>query len=638
MTLLEPTLQVRQLHVYKGSDLAFDCVFHQGVNAVRGRNSSGKTTIMDLLAYSLGAESIRWKPEALLCSHTVAEVQLNDGVATLRREISSENQRPMEIFWGSLEDAIAAPIQSWQRYPFKRSANLISFSQALLSAMRMPQAQGDGASNLTMHQILRVLYADQPSVHSPIFRIDRWDSALTREMIGGYLAGVYDDELYSSQLRVREIDAELSQLVSELKGIFNILGHTGNTPDLILTNNRIETLEESRRSLTERLTELKSGILPKEKKNQLSKLEKLRRELSAARSAKETTLSSIESLELEISDSKSFISEIRKRISDLADSKAARSELTNLSFEFCPCCLAETTATLATSCHLCKAPLVSDEGRESQLLRMRNELDLQLKESTVLIEKRENELSNLRAKLSMLSSEVKRTEVRYYAEAQSAPSPIESEIEELARSLGAIDEEIRQADRLQSLSAAVADLQKRRDDLSTEKERLNDLIEVLEAKQGKRKSEVSLAIEKAMVRILRQDFPLQPEFVNAESVEVDFVENYVYVNGSRNFSESSAVILRHGFHLALLTASTQLSYMRVPRFIMLDGIDDGGMEKERSHNLQRIIVDECESYEVDYQVIYATSEINPDYEDSALVVGRFFTPEARSLNIKSLSP
>ena len=269
---------------------------------------------------------------------------------------------------------------------------------------------------------------------------------------------------------------------------------------------------------------------------------------------------------------------------------------------------------------------------------MRNELDLQLKESTVLIEKRENELSNLRAKLSMLSSEVKRTEVRYYAEAQSAPSPIESEIEELARSLGAIDEEIRQADRLQSLSAAVADLQKRRDDLSTEKERLNDLIEVLEAKQGKRKSEVSLAIEKAMVRILRQDFPLQPEFVNAESVEVDFVENYVYVNGSRNFSESSAVILRHVFHLALLTASTQLSYMRVPRFIMLDGIDDGGMEKERSHNLQRIIVDECESYEVDYQVIYATSEINPDYEDSALVVGRFFTPEARSLNIKSLSP
>jgi len=31
---------------------------------------------------------------------------------------------------------------------------------------------------------------------------------------------------------------------------------------------------------------------------------------------------------------------------------------------------------------------------------------------------------------------------------------------------------------------------------------------------------------------------------------------------------------------------------------MLDGIDDGSMEKERSHRLQQIIVDECTTYEV----------------------------------------
>lgn len=53
------------------------------------------------------------------------------------------------------------------------------------------------------------------------------------------------------------------------------------------------------------------------------------------------------------------------------------------------------------------------------------------------------------------------------------------------------------------------------------------------------------------------------------------------------------------------------------------------MEKVRSHNLQEIIFNECKGYDVDYQVIFATSEISPLLENSSIVVGRFFTPDAR---------
>ncbi|OHV58896.1 hypothetical protein BB987_04340 [Photorhabdus temperata] len=73
--------------------------------------------------------------------------------------------------------------------------------------------------------------------------------------------------------------------------------------------------------------------------------------------------------------------------------------------------------------------------------------------------------------------------------------------------------------------------------------------------------------------------------------------------------------------------------MRMPRFLMLDGIDDGGMEKERSHNLQKIIIEEAENYTHDFQLIYATSEINPEYDNTNLIVGRYFNPEDRSLNV-----
>lgn len=74
--------------------------------------------------------------------------------------------------------------------------------------------------------------------------------------------------------------------------------------------------------------------------------------------------------------------------------------------------------------------------------------------------------------------------------------------------------------------------------------------------------------------------------------------------------------------------------MRLPRFMMLDGIDDGGMEKGRSHNLQKIIVNETANYEHDFQLIFATSEINPDYEDTELTVGRYYNPSARSLDVR----
>jgi hypothetical protein len=171
--------------------------------------------------------------------------------------------------------------------------------------------------------------------------------------------------------------------------------------------------------------------------------------------------------------------------------------------------------------------------------------------------------------------------------------------------------------------------------LQSDLNKLKDTIEKLEARQIKRKGEVSTSIASAMTRLLKLDLPLQAEFIAPSDVKVDFSENSIYVNGARNFSESSAVVLRHIFHLALLTASMEKHYMRVPRILMLDGIDDGGMEKERSHNLQKIIVQECERYTHDYQVIFATSEINPDLEKDSYVVGkRPFTPEHRSLNVR----
>lgn len=635
MTMFEPTLAVSRLLVLQNSHTALDISFHKGVNVVRGRNSSGKTTVMDLLAFSLGAESIRWKPEALRCTETIVEVELNGATACLRREISSEAQQPMAIHWGPLSTAASLPKEKWERYPFRRSPLKSSFSQVLLDALRMPQAQGDGASNLTMHQILRVLYADQPSVHSPIFRLDRWDSALTREMIGAYLSGAYDDDLYSAQLRTRVVNAELTKKIGELKGIFHILGKAGHTPDLSLTNYRISELESKRDALAMQLVGLKSGINSDSVKDHENEAVRARKSLSKARLKLAQSLDKLEEIRLEMSDSELFVTELRARLSNLDQSQVTRSELGSIEFPFCPCCLEKVEAVSPddSHCSLCKSTL-SNGINASQILRMRNELILQLAESDSLMSKRSSESKEIKSTIPLLREEVKKLSLEYSNIVGTSATGTEEAIEEIARSLGSLDEEIQQAHRLKSLSDAIEVLQKERDQLQNELTALEVKIETLQKRQESRLDQVASSVESSMLRLLPMDLPLQPEFSSAQSVIVDYIENSVYVNGSRNFSESSAVVLRHIFHLALLSASTQISFMRVPRFMMLDGIDDGGMEKDRSHRLQEIIVNECSKFEVDYQLIFATSEINPSIESSDLVVGRYFNPASRSLDIR----
>lgn len=643
MTLLEPTLRVNRLVVFQNNHVAFDCSFHIGVNVIRGRNSSGKTTVMDLLAFSMGAENIRWKPEALRCTATVVEVQLNGAVACLRRGIDAAQQQPMSIFWGGFEDSLKAGPQQWELYPFKRSVHKISFSQALFGALDMPQAQGDGASNLTMHQLLRVIYADQPSVHSPIFRLDHFDSPLTREMVGGYLSGVYDDALYAAQLRIRELDNQISKQETELRSIFNVLGRSGYAPDLGFLNERIADLEATRNDLNYKVVAIKEGktVAPKEVKKEAAKafeaIAKLRQKLNSARREESAAKDKLDALELNLADSLMFVEELESRLRSLDESKETRSYFGNLQFRFCPSCLSELSDAGADPehCHLCTNPIGDGRG-DTQILRMRNELNIQLKESKSLIELRSKELDELRINFPLLSAEVKLLEQDYYAMANSWSTGAETELEKVARKLGALDEEIRQAYEQQKLATLISELQSRRGALTAESSRLEEQITLLEQKQAQRKAEVANEVNCGMVRLLKQDLPLQPEFINAEDAKFDFVDNAVYVNGSRHFSESSAVVLRHIFHLAFLSASVKKKYMRFPRFLMLDGIDDGGMEKDRSHRLQEIIIDECSTYDVDYQVIFATSEINPRIEGSDFVVGRFFTPDNRSLDVREI--
>ena len=88
--LHKPTLLVRRLVITKDGHHVYDEEFHIGVNVIRGKNSSGKSSISDFLFYGLGGELTKWKNEAKTCDFVFVEVDLNKDIFTLKREIDEK--------------------------------------------------------------------------------------------------------------------------------------------------------------------------------------------------------------------------------------------------------------------------------------------------------------------------------------------------------------------------------------------------------------------------------------------------------------------------------------------------------------------------------------------------------------------
>jgi DNA repair exonuclease SbcCD ATPase subunit len=104
MMRYNPTIIVQRVTVLRNDRVAYDEKFHEGVNVIRGDNSSGKSTVLNFIFYGLGGDFKDWSAVARLCTRVIVEVRVNGSVITLSREISLANgQQPMEIFSGNYE-------------------------------------------------------------------------------------------------------------------------------------------------------------------------------------------------------------------------------------------------------------------------------------------------------------------------------------------------------------------------------------------------------------------------------------------------------------------------------------------------------------------------------------------------------
>jgi hypothetical protein len=642
MTRFDPSLLLSRLIVLKDGKRAYDERFHSGVNIIRGvpgkGNSVGKSTIADMIFFALGGDLSSWKPEAASCDLVFAELVVNGATVTLKREIIEATQQPMWIFFGAFDGSAPNNGDGWQRFPYRRYGDRESFTQVLFRLMDMPEVPAEADGNITMHQILRLMYVDQMTPVDRIFRFEAKDSALRRQAVGDLLCGAFDDRIYPAQLELRDKERAYEAASQQFSALNRVLTAAGEGFNLDFVEARQRSVEAEMKATIAEIDSLKEHRFEQSGTSHLDKgvaatlkvdLDKINGDLLDLHAEASQLTYSIE-------DAGLLIGEIKRTLKRLKEGEIAGTSLGPITFMFCPSCFVPLKEPEGeNTCKLCHAP-IDLSGDHSRSARMRNELELQLKESLQLQDKRKAELAAGRSKLVKLSAVRDALVAEFLKIGRSYLTEADARIDRLTSRIGYLERELVDIGRERALAEQLAELSRARAVLNEDIARLKENIAAWREQRDRRQAGAYQLITRNAAILLSRDLHTEAEFAETSNVYFDFTEDRITVNGKSGFSASSLTVLRNAFHLALHWSACLSANFRYPRFLLMDNIEDKGMTEARSQNFQRMIKTVSDDIDVDHQIIFTTSMIAPDLDTKELTVGDLYDFNNKSLKIGRL--
>ena len=639
------SLTLRTLNVYsKAGKLVYSQIFHNGLNVIRSDdNSKGKSTICDFIFYLLGGTVEKWSGAAKSCEFVVADFLISDAHITLRRYLPSlELPSPgIEFFWGRLSLATKS-MAGWERHPWKRSSQTESFSQVLFRLLEIPSTKTERDSNITMHELLRLMYADQETSPDKIFRDQQFNNAETRQTIAELLLGYDDLQLHELRQELRDLEGRKGKAESALTAIKSILDSA--YPELRLSDfsklelDMVKQLDDLRSAATSALqtTELKKSEINAARKKSEKSLSALSGEYATASSRLNKARKDAVALSEDIQDSQHFVSSLTRKMEALREAQASMAVLGNIHFERCPSCLAEVRSLNAIeeniSCLLCHSPLLAGEIA-TRRLRLQHEVANQIKESKALLVEKEMASQRIRSEIEKL--EVNITAIRkHYDSLAQGPSSIDQLLKEIYTKIGYTEKKIEDIQEKRRLSERIEALDNEIAEIKSQIERITFKISSVTALRATRKQQVEELLSSLTLHILHKDIKSDDNVERASAIEFDFLKDRLILDGSitARLSASTTAFMKSAFYCALFLTSLDDDKVRLPRFMLIDSIEDKGIVPERVHNLHKILIEEIAARNGRGQLIITTSIPNDIINTGGIGVGPIYTEKVMTLN------
>ena len=633
MIYYKPYLKVQRLIVLsKQGKVVYDEKYKSKLNIIRGTNSSGKSTIANFIFYAIGGDFNNWTTEAEKCDSVFAELNINGSIITTRRNITLSSMQPMYVFWGNYEDSIKKGFENWEAYTYRQSETRRSFSNIIFSILNFPELKGDYDNNITLNQILRLMYIDQKSPTMSLFKFEPFDSPLTRKTIAELLFGTYDDQLYYNRLKLRDLNKNYEEKKRQVDGILQIYSAIGNEFDIEKVEQDINDTKEKLKNIQENIGTIQSKETVTIDTRKKLNYNLLQEKFTSQKRSYFELLEQIKEYEYEIEDSNNFIKALTKRRKALEDSSKTREGLGELKLTHCPNCLSPLEPSENVDiCFLCKSPLHKEENI-SVITRMGIELENQIKESQKLLIEKEKKFKELKTNVLTESETIKLTQRKIDEILEEVKSTRNREIDELYTQKGQLESKIEFLIKELKAAQQIKILRNELDDLDKEIKEIRNRIEIMEKRQIEKYSQGLLTIEKFALMILRGDLERQSEFKFGQKVDLDFSKDTFGLDGRNNFSESSNTYLKNAVRFGIFFASLELEFFRYPRFILCDNTEDKGMEEVRSQNFQKIVSGLSDDFDVEHQIILTTSMIDAEMNNEDLCIGSEYSTNNKSLN------
>lgn len=622
-------LFINRFAVYAKGKFVYDQPFHAGVNIIRGENGTGKSTVMDLLNYSLGSEVAEWTDEQERCDWVLTQISVNGQIVTLKRNVTPTGKEGIQLFDGNMDKALNS-VEGWQKFPMRRNSETNSYSQHMFELLNMPRHKTDDDKNLTMHQILRLMYVDQLSAITKLLKEDqRYDNVSTRRAIGEYLLGIDALEAFNLRQDLIQENKFYEKVNAELNAIYKLFGSDESLMNERSLNNEIEKTQKTIQELEK--TREQTMILTSEEVSE--EVSQRIEELVLSVYEQSDKISALESekqeLQTELKETSSFLKSLEERKVALSEANLTLSTLGQVSFKYCPSCLEPIKSHSENCCDLCKEPS-QHESKDYAYSRFLNELNFQIKESKKIIDVFESDVIKIESNLPKIHQklQVAKTELK---EINTSSDEREAKLISIASKVGFCRSQVLVLEEKRKHASKVDSLQVRKTKAIQRISELQVKLDRISAIQEDRYVEVYSSVESKAKELLKLDGGYEQAFNNPEEVSFDFSKDKMFVNGRSKFSASSMVVMKNSIRFSIFSNAADDKFARLPNLLLMDNMEDKGMQKERSQNFQKQIVAVSKKIKNDFQLIFTTSMIADELDNTDLCVGPFYAKGIHTL-------
>jgi len=622
---------IERLVVRRSGFHIYDENYHLGINVIRGDHSVGKTTILEIIFYILGGEikESQWLTPADRCDDVLCQVNINGKVFTLKRDIEKGAIPPIYIRSGTLDlgDDVSEP---WKKFGPRRgeSTSKASFSQQMFELLGWDTHKSDDYANLTMHQILRFLYVDQETSSAKLLRAEdslRADSEGIRTAIFEFLLGLDNLDTHKLRQDLLLTERQFEKVSADLNAMYKLMGS-----DSALTS---EVLEQEILSNLDYIVQLSDfpvetkveTNVQKERDKRFRKFDEkvklLNRKLQAFK--QDLLVTNGEIVDCEIYDKS-----LKYRKKSLLESKVSYEEIGVVEYEHCPSCMKELKEMEGDHCRLCHAPL-EDSQINNNYMELITEIDFQISSNQKVLSEYREKQSGLASAIKMSESELRGAQQELEMIAKMVDVSSQKAIEN-SKKIGYLESENKNLVRMMEL---VRELDKNKElkvELNGKITDIRNKIEAATSSNKARRDKVISGISKNIISIVGSERrnngrPYEEVFADAteSDIEIDFAKDRYLIDGRVKFSGSSNFVKKNAFHLAALRESLDDPNYRLPRFLMLDAIENGGMKPYRSHNFQKAIFNLFKDRK-DFQLIFCTSMVLDELNNDIYGVGPYY--------------